>query len=421
MDNNKLLKVGILFLVGIVLLIVFSITISKLDIFKRSRYYTVFFTSISGLDKGDPVRVSGMYAGEVASIELLPDTRIKIILKMKFPVTLYKDYQIRIEESSILGGNFVAIIQGTPSLDKIPTDEILKGMITLSGLNQLGQFVADNQNDIQNFLQKGISIVNKISKGEGSVGKLVNDDALYNNLRDTSESLKKISKQIEDGKGFLGKVIYDEKLSTQLSQAGDAASKVLEPVIQTKVFVGVSTRYFAESKVNFSDIYIKIAPNEWRYFRIGASFLSLNHSGIISFENKMEKRKDQLFIKPDIQIAYIFPLNNHRFTFRPGIMEGKAGAGIDWFMPTTSTGIMPLTITIEGRDAYSSVDDEKIDENLKGGLFRAYATIKLSNYFDLYLGANRLFDDEPEFMGGINFSYADDAIKSIFTFIGLAR
>lgn len=421
MDYKKPFQVGLLFLIGVILLIILTIIISKSEIFKPSYKYKVIFDSASGLGKGDQVRVSGVNMGEVYSIKLLPDTKVKVVLKLREPIKLYEDYEIRAEESSLLGGNFISINQGTPTKSEVsPKKEILKGLITLSGLEKLGQFVAENQNDIKNFLQKAIGIVNKISAGEGTAGKLINDDELYTNLKNCSESLKKIAKQIEEGKGLLGKVVFDEKLSDQLTEAGDATTKILRPVVQTKVYLGVNSKYYAESKATISSIFLKTYPNEWRYFLVGGSFLSFDKDGIVNFRDKQTENKNQTFIKADLQLAYTFPWGHQRFTFRPGLLEGKIGGGIDWEIPVTTTGLFPLTISLEGRDAYNSVANERIDENLHGGLFRAYATIKLSNYFQAYVGESRLFDKKAEFMAGFCFSYLDEDIKSLVVLLGLA-
>jgi len=422
MDYKKSFQVGLLFLIGVVLLIISTIIISKSEIFMPSYKYAVIFDTASALGKGDQVRVSGVNMGEVYSIKLLRDTKVKVVLRLREQIKFYEDYEIRIEESSLLGGNFISIDQGTPTKREVsPKKEPLKGLITLSGLEKLGQFVAENQNDIKNFLQKAIGIVHKMSAGEGTIGKLINDDTLYNNLKDSSDSLKKVSKQIEEGKGLLGKIVFDENLSNQLSQAGDAATKILAPVVQTKVYLGVDSKYYAKSEATISDIFLKIYPHEWRYFLIGASFMSFNKNGIVDFKNKQVENKNQTFIKADLQLAYTFPWGNQRFTFRPGLLEGKIGGGIDWEIPVTTTGIFPMAISLEGRDAYNSIANERIDENLHGSLYRAYVTLKFGRYFQAYLGASRLFDKKEDFMGGFCFSYPDNDIKSVVTLFTLTR
>lgn len=53
-------------------------------------------------------------------------------------------------------------------------------------------------NDAQSTVTDLNAIVSKIQHGEGSAGKLLNDDALYNNLNNTSESLDKLLRDVQN-------------------------------------------------------------------------------------------------------------------------------------------------------------------------------------------------------------------------------
>jgi phospholipid/cholesterol/gamma-HCH transport system substrate-binding protein len=55
-------------------------------------------------------------------------------------------------------------------------------------------------------------IAQRINKGEGTAGKLVNDPALYNELRDTVANLKEITRKINEGQGTIGKLVNEDKL-----------------------------------------------------------------------------------------------------------------------------------------------------------------------------------------------------------------
>ncbi|HMT09390.1 MAG TPA: MlaD family protein [Pyrinomonadaceae bacterium] len=54
--------------------------------------------------------------------------------------------------------------------------------------------------------------IDKINSGQGSAGKLVNDPELYNSLNKTVASLEAISSDIRTGKGTAGKIVSDDAL-----------------------------------------------------------------------------------------------------------------------------------------------------------------------------------------------------------------
>jgi len=422
MKYEREARVGVVFVIGLILLLIFTIAISQWDIFRAHYEYTIIFDSISGMRQYDEVQVSGLALGKVIRMERMPDNKIKVVVSLSEPVKFYKGYRISIESSSMIGGNYVYIYPGRQDKEKIDlSKETLEGKITISGLDELGRVLSDNKEDVRNLLQNFLTVMNKIKQGEGTVGKLIMDDSIYNNLKATSESLKKISQQIESGEGVLGRLISDTNLSQQLTQMSEAGNKIFGPVVSTQVIFGVESKYYAESELTATKLSLRIYPHPYRYFSLGATSLAFNKDGVVDFENKTKENKNQTFLKADVQLAYRLESNNHWFTFRPGLIEGKPGVGLDWEIPVTTTGLFPLALTIESRDAYNSVKDEDIDENLKGGLFRAYGTIKLSRYFNLYAGASRLFNDDAEFFGGISFSYPDQDIKNFIVLLGLSR
>jgi phospholipid/cholesterol/gamma-HCH transport system substrate-binding protein len=59
-------------------------------------------------------------------------------------------------------------------------------------------------------------MVDEINKGHGSLGKLVKDDALYNNANQTIATANKLLADINAGHGAAGKLLKDEELSRKL-------------------------------------------------------------------------------------------------------------------------------------------------------------------------------------------------------------
>jgi phospholipid/cholesterol/gamma-HCH transport system substrate-binding protein len=51
-----------------------------------------------------------------------------------------------------------------------------------------------------------------LAEGKGTLGKLMTDDALYNDMRGTVASLHTIMQKVEKGEGTLGKIINDDSL-----------------------------------------------------------------------------------------------------------------------------------------------------------------------------------------------------------------
>ncbi len=59
-------------------------------------------------------------------------------------------------------------------------------------------------------------MVDEINKGHGSLGKLVKDDALYNNATQTIATANKLITDLNAGRGAAGQLLKDEELARKL-------------------------------------------------------------------------------------------------------------------------------------------------------------------------------------------------------------
>ena len=74
------------------------------------------FPEARGLRQGDSVLVAGMRVGRVRTLEFYPnrprDQRIHVTLKLDQEIPLREDYEILIEDATLLGGRNVTIEPG---------------------------------------------------------------------------------------------------------------------------------------------------------------------------------------------------------------------------------------------------------------------------------------------------------------------
>jgi len=68
-------------------------------------------------------------------------------------------------------------------------------------------------------------ITGKLQAGEGTVGKLLMEDVVYNDLKITTANLKEISNRLAAGEGTLGKLLARTMRSTSMWRARRASIK----------------------------------------------------------------------------------------------------------------------------------------------------------------------------------------------------
>ena len=230
-DISMELVAGLLFFAALILLARYTILLSK-DGFTKKFELDVVFNDVSGLAEGDNVTIRGVTIGR-ADKPRLNDGDVRVPLRLKQELKLYKGYKIEIRNSSVLGGHYIAVDAGDPALGAAelpirglpPADlvqETTKLVQTVKGeVEKIRDVIEKEQvvSKIAKFVDNVSVITDGIREGKGTLGKLVNDDVMYTTARDAFGSLKSagdnVTGMVTDvraGKGTLGKLVTDDKL-----------------------------------------------------------------------------------------------------------------------------------------------------------------------------------------------------------------
>lgn len=192
--------VGLFMFVVLIALGVFTIVLSRDNIFKKSYPYEFVFSEISGLREGDNVYLRGMNIGRVKQTTL-EDSRVRVYVTLDHPIQLRKGYQVEVIDSSLLGGKYLKIYEGDEDADVLGNNVTVIGEKPIDVVEELSAAV------------KGIQeMIDQVNEGQGTLGKLLNDDTIYNNMVSVSEQLKNMSAGIERGEGTIGKLLKDEEI-----------------------------------------------------------------------------------------------------------------------------------------------------------------------------------------------------------------
>ena len=204
MDDTRTFefKVGTFILIGIGLL--FFIVFSIGDIYFAKPGYTikVLFNFVGGIGPSAPVRFAGVGAGHVTGIQLIYDEKNK---SSKAEVTAWIEEHIKIENDAsfvintmgLLGERYLEIYPGTPGKPLVRSGDVLIGKDPVPM-----EKLTDNLSKLTDSIS---GIVGRIEKGEGTIGKLLTDTSLYDNLQEFTTKLNK-------GEGTLGQLLTNDSI-----------------------------------------------------------------------------------------------------------------------------------------------------------------------------------------------------------------
>lgn len=289
MKNTLETRLG-LFIALVVLAAVFILEIvGTLDRFQGGYRLNALFNSVQDLKKGDRVKMGGVDIGRVVDISLT-NNKALVAMRLQKGAAVKTDSSASIKFTGLMGQNYVSVEFGTPAAPRldpgsiIPTteqpdfsammkkiDNVATGVENLTKSftgekidNLLGpftEFLKANRGPLTAAIANMQVISGQVAAGKGTIGKLINDDALYNsamaavtNLQDTADTIKqtvadarRVVDQVNSGQGTVGKLLHDEALYRETTASMTNLREILEKINQGNGTVG--------KLVNDQDIY----------------------------------------------------------------------------------------------------------------------------------------------------------------------
>jgi phospholipid/cholesterol/gamma-HCH transport system substrate-binding protein len=232
------LRVGI-FMLGALLVFGFLIINSSGDFnpFEKRLILRARFPSADGLRPNAEVDLAGLNIGKVTDVKFLqPDDpdgdrieaqmSITQVLDGK-PITdlIKTDSTATLIGTSVLGNEkMININPGTSHGSTVDSNTVLESSSAIS-INQLTATGNDLLKQINKLAVPANEILNKANKGDGTLGRIINDESLYRNLdaalgetKSTMQRLQITVDKINSGKGSAGKLINDPELYKGLNK-----------------------------------------------------------------------------------------------------------------------------------------------------------------------------------------------------------
>ena len=274
------LKVGLFLVAVIAILFWSSLSGGGTSIFESKKQFVCYFENVQGLLTGSPVWMSGVEVGNVRSAKFVildSVARIKVVCRVKSSVwdKITTSAQVQLGTIGLLGDKFVDVVPGhtsDPQIEvgaEIPSieandaeamfragkdamartgdladnlnelldrmnrgegtlglmatdDSVYHSMTTLlTHLTKLTVELHKNQerivSSIEGISQSTVLLSDKVTANTGTIGKLVNDPALYDNLSATSAKMDTILQKINSAEGTLGLFVNDTVLYTEFA------------------------------------------------------------------------------------------------------------------------------------------------------------------------------------------------------------
>jgi phospholipid/cholesterol/gamma-HCH transport system substrate-binding protein len=204
------LKIGLMAVVALLIAAALILALGGEGGFFWQRYnLKVKFPNAGGVQRGSPVRLSGVTVGAVTEIAFIgSDVDMTLELRNDNRERVRTTSRATIGSVSLLGEGAVDITASTTG-DPIPDGGYVPSVPPPPQLA-----------DVTAQANKGISeltaLIEDMRAGKGTVGKLMTDEQLYVELRQFTAAAREVTQGLQSGRGTLGQLLNNPESARQL-------------------------------------------------------------------------------------------------------------------------------------------------------------------------------------------------------------
>ncbi|CAM3550511.1 ABC transporter permease [Flavobacterium saliperosum S13] len=190
--NAQKIKLGIFVLAGLTLFVAAVYFIGKKqNMFGQTSHISTVFNNVNGLQLGNNVRYSGINVGTVKDIEMINDTMIRVdmIINDKILPHIKTDAVATISSDGLVGNMIINILPGKGNAPNVKAGDVIKSFSKVRTEDILKTLSVTNENAAI-LTADLIKITKEITDGKGTVGMLLNDTSMANDLKETLHYLK---------------------------------------------------------------------------------------------------------------------------------------------------------------------------------------------------------------------------------------
>ena len=241
--------------VGLVILIalgIIGVAVYKLgqaaNLFAKRYELIAYLPDANGLRPGGAVMVAGQLAGTVKSIEFLPvdqDTTRNLRLTLQIDAGLQeqirRDSKGKLRSMGLLGDKAFDITPGTPRARVLQAGDTVTVVQSLDYEAVIAQ-ASSAVTDMVALTKDMRAITSGIVRGQGTIGQLVTNKALYDNLNGTLSRANAMLAQFQNPNGTVGRLLNDPTLYTRLTGVIASTDSLVTTLNSSKGTAGLMLR-----------------------------------------------------------------------------------------------------------------------------------------------------------------------------------
>jgi len=224
-------SVGLFFMIGSLVLAIMTFMVEDLgNIFMAKGYTLQVRLKEADVEIGSPIKLAGVKIGTVKEVTVLQAEELRgiegetkpvlVTMRIQQGKEVYDTYVAKVVSSGLLGKSVLSLeMHLTPESKLMQDGEMVRNSTDTVSLDAVLAEAKKAAEDIS-------AVTAKIRAGEGTVGKLIMTDEVYDDVqggvrsfRATFDNASTITAAISEGRGTIGRLVRDEDMGQRMDTA----------------------------------------------------------------------------------------------------------------------------------------------------------------------------------------------------------
>ncbi|HZH37368.1 MAG TPA: MlaD family protein, partial [Flavisolibacter sp.] len=190
--NRRAVIVGAFVFVALVIFVLGVMTLGgQQSLFNKGAAVYAVFDEVNGLQAGNNVRYAGVKVGTIKGVTFTREGKVSVkmnIEKESLPI-IKTDAKAKVSADGFIGNKIVVLFGGSPAAPVVQEGSVLQVDHSLS-TEEIMATLQENNKNILAITGNFKTLSERIMNGQGSVGKLLNDDQLFRDMQASMATLK---------------------------------------------------------------------------------------------------------------------------------------------------------------------------------------------------------------------------------------
>jgi len=185
--NRRPIIVGIFILVALIIFMTGVLTLGgQKSLLAKSTSISAVFDDVGGLTAGNNIWYAGVKVGTISSIVFDSTGRVHVMMNLEDKARPFvkKDAKAKVGSDGLIGNKLIVLYGGSPQVPMVEEGDVLLVQKALSTDDIMATLQENNKNllDITNTFK---DISHKVAAGQGTIGRLLNDESMVNEMQST--------------------------------------------------------------------------------------------------------------------------------------------------------------------------------------------------------------------------------------------